>query len=438
MATLSPAIRFFWSSFGSGVSMTTALTPRILVTAEDAGALPRRLRVLRRRGQVRALLLVAPLLLFLLAIFVVPIGALLTRSVDNSAVGKALPLTAPALAAWDGESVPEEAVFAAFAADLKAAPRDTVAEVAKRLNYYEAGLRSLLLKTARQIGKAQAPFHEAFVAIDPAWGTPRYWRVLREALPRTTDFYLLAALDLRRDDRGDIRATAEENAVHQEVLTRTFTVSLSVTLTCLLLGYPLAALIARARGVTANILLIMVLLPFWTSLLVRTSAWVVLLQSRGVVNSALAWLGLIDPAQPLELIYNRVGVLVAMTHILLPFMVLPIYSVMKGIPPVYLRAAASLGASPAAAFRHVYLPMSLPGVSAGCLLVFILALGYYITPALVGGPHDQMVSYFIAYYANQVTNWGMAAALSAILLAAVLVLYAVYNRLVGIDRLRVG
>ena len=418
--------------------MTIAIAHIGQPSADDLGALPRRLRSLRRKGQVKALLLIAPLLLFLTATFVVPIGALLTRSVDNSAVGQALPLTTVALAAWDGETVPGEAVYAAFAADLKASPRDTVAEVAKRLNYYEAGLRSMLLKTSRQIGKAKAPFHEAFVAIDPGWGTPRYWRVLREALPATTDFYLLAALDLRRDDRGDIQASAADDAVHRQVLVRTFVVSLSVTIICLLLGYPLAALIARARGATANVLLIMVLLPFWTSLLVRTSAWVVLLQSRGVVNSALASLGLVDPAQPLDLIYNRVGVLVAMTHILLPFMILPIYSVMKGIPPVYLRAASSLGAPPLSAFWRVYLPMSLPGVSAGCLLVFILALGYYITPALVGGPRDQMVSYFIAYYANQVTNWGMAAALSTILLAAVLVLYVVYNRLVGIDRLRMG
>lgn len=226
--------------------------------------------------------------------------------------------------------------------------------------------------------------------------------------------------------------------MHVDVLIRTFVVSASVTVICLFLGYPLAALIARSKGAVANTLLILVLLPFWTSLLVRTSAWVVLLQGRGVINSALIWLGLIDPAHPLDLIYNRIGVLIAMTHILLPFMVLPIYSVMKSIPPVYLRAASSLGAPPMSAFFRIYLPMSMPGVSAGGLLVFILALGYYITPALVGGPGDQMVSYFIAYYSNQVTNWGMAAALSTILLVAVLILYAVYNRIVGIDRLRIG
>jgi len=181
-----------------------------------------------------------------------------------------------------------------------------------------------------------------------------------------------------------------------------------------------------------------VLLPFWTSLLVRTTAWVVVLQSGGVINSLLGWLGLIDPAHPVELIHNRIGVLIAMTHILLPFMVLPIFSVMKSIPPNYMRAAASLGAPPLSAFLRVYLPLSLPGVSAGGLLVFILALGYYITPALVGGAQDQMLSYFIAYFASQVTNWGMAAALSATLLVLVLILYAVYHRIVGIDKLRMG
>ena len=418
--------------------MTIAMTDHTAGTNVDGAALARRLRGLRRKGQVRALLLVAPLMLFLVAIFVLPIGMLLTRSVDNSDVSRTLPATVSALAGWNGQGVPGEAVFAAFAADLKAASREDVAEIAKRLNYYETGMRSRLLKTARTIRNAEAPFQQAFVDIDEMWGTQRAWQVLQQAMPRYTDFYLLGALDLTRDASGNVASVSPDNAVHLDVLVRTFVVSASVTLICLILGYPLAALIARSKGVVANTLLVLVLLPFWTSLLVRTSAWVVLLQSRGVVNSALAWAGVIDPAQPLELIYNRIGVLVAMTHILLPFMVLPIYSVMRSIPPVYLRAASSLGAPPFMAFWRVYLPMSLPGVSAGALLVFILALGYYITPALVGGPRDQMVSYFIAYYSNQVTNWGMAAALSGILLVAVLILYAVYNRLVGIDRLRIG
>lgn len=418
--------------------MAIALTDDVVRNAIDTATLTRRLRGLRRKGQLRALLLVAPLMLFLLAIFVLPIGILLTRSVDNSEVARALPNTMAALSSWHGEKVPDEPVYAAFAADLKASPRENIAEIAKRLNYYETGMRSMLLKTARTIRTAEAPYMDAFVAIDAQWGTPRYWQILKQAMPELTDFYLLAALDMSRNEAGAVAGVAPENAVHVDVLLRTFAVSASVTVLCLLLGYPLAALIARSKGAVSNTLLILVLLPFWTSLLVRTSAWVVLLQSRGVVNSALVWAGIIDPAQPLELIYNRIGVLIAMTHILLPFMVLPIYSVMKSIPPVYLRAASSLGASPLSAFWRIYLPMSMPGVSAGGLLVFILALGYYITPALVGGPRDQMVSYYIAYYSNQVTNWGMAAALSAILLVAVLILYVVYNRIVGIDRLRIG
>ncbi len=205
---------------------------------------------------------------------------------------------------------------------------------------------------------------------------------------------------------------------------------------CLVLGYPVAYLLASVPPRLANRLMFFVLLPFWTSLLVRIVAWIVLLQREGVVNSVLRFLGAID--RPLDLVYNLTGVLIAMTHILLPFMILPIYSVMKGISPSYMRAAASLGANPLIAFIRVYLPQTIPGLGAGCLLVFILAVGYYIAPALVGGPHDQMVSYFIAQYTNVSINWGMASALGAILLVIVMLLYLVYNRLVGIDRMRLG
>lgn len=316
-----------------------------------------------------------------------------------------------------------------------------MAEVAKRLNYYQSGLRSMMLKTAREVNRddgTPGTGLERLKAIDERWGDPATWQVIQRALPAHTDFYLLASVDLRRDAEGTIVAANDDSAIYRDVIVRTFAISAAVTLICLLLGYPLAYWIATAPPRTARMLLLLVLLPFWTSLLVRTTAWVVVLQGGGVINSLLGWLGLVDPAHPLELIHNRIGVLVAMTHILLPFMVLPIYSVMKGIPPNYMRAAASLGAPPLPAFVRVYLPLSLPGVSAGCLLVFILALGYYITPALVGGPQDQMLSYFIAYFASQVTNWGMAAALSATLLVLVLLLYALYHRIVGIDKLRMG
>ena len=175
--------------------------------------------------------------------------------------------------------------------------------------------------------------------------------------------------------------------------------------------------------------MILVLLPFWTSILVRVAAWIVLLQSGGLINSALIAMGVID--QPLQLVFNRTGVYVAMVHIMLPFMILPIFSVMKGISPSYVRAAVSLGCPPFRSFWKVYFPQAVPGVGAGCLLVFIICMGYYITPALLGSPKEQMVSYFVAFYTNQTINWGMAAALSAILFAATLLLYMVYSRLVG-------
>ena len=231
-------------------------------------------------------------------------------------------------------------------------------------------------------------------------------------------------------------AVPPDQAIYLGIFLRTFWISFVVTALCLLLGYPLAYKLASLPARISNLLLILVLLPFWTSLLVRTGAWVVLLQREGVVNDVLIALGL--TSEPLQLVYNRFGVFVAMTHILLPFMVLPLYSVMRGIPPQYMRAAASLGARPLRAFLRVYLPQTVPGIGAGCLLVFILAIGYYITPALIGGINDQMVSYFVAFFTNQTVNWGMASALGTVLLIVTLLLFALYARLVGIDRLRLN
>jgi len=420
---------------------TVLVTDAVQGAGDEQRAAKRRLARLHSIGRWKALALIAPLFLFLLAVFLVPIAILLTRAVDNREVSAVLPKTAAALAGRQGDAAPTAAAAEALVADLRASPREAVAEVAKRLNYYQSGLRSLMLKTARDVNAADTSGTgaiEKLKEIDERWADPATWSVIQRALPQQTDFYLLAAVDLKRDAQGSIRQASDDNAIYRDVIARTFAISGSVTLICLLLGYPLAYWIATAPPATARKLMLLVLLPFWTSLLVRTTAWVVVLQSGGVVNSLLGWLGLVDPAHPVELIHNRIGVLIAMTHILLPFMVLPIFSVMKSIPPNYMRAAASLGAPPLSAFLRVYLPLSLPGVSAGGLLVFILALGYYITPALVGGAQDQMLSYFIAYFASQVTNWGMAAALSATLLVLVLILYAVYHRIVGIDKLRMG
>jgi putative spermidine/putrescine transport system permease protein len=391
-----------------------------------------------RRRRLEAALLVAPLLLFLLVFFLAPIAGMLWRSVANAELREVMPGTAAAIAAWSGEDLPDEQVFAVFAGELRQTYEDkTLAVAAKRLAYDLAGFRSLLFSTARALPDApERPWREELIGMDPAWGEPATWAAIQRAAAPLTPLYLLAAVDRQLDAAGRIVAVPPEQAIYVSILLRTFWIGFVVTAWCLLLGYPLAYKLASLPTGIGNLLMILVLLPFWTSLLVRTGAWVVLLQREGPINGLLQALHLTD--QPLQLVYNRFGVYVAMTHILLPFMVLPLYSVMRGIPPEYMRAATSLGAGPLRAFVRVYLPQTMPGIGAGCLLVFILAIGYYITPTLVGGANDQMVSYFVAFFTNQTINWGMAAALGAVLLTATLALFALYARLVGLDRLKLS
>ena len=391
-----------------------------------------------RARKARAALLTAPLFLFLLLTFLAPIGALLTRSVVDTELATALPRVSEQVRRWDGRALPDEATFAALIDDVRAArAAGTLAPAATRLNYDISGFRTLLFSTGRQLPETlDAPARDTLVGIDPRWGEAETWGAIARAAGPTTSLFLLAAVDLKRTADGSIVGAPREEAIFVQVLGRTFAIAGAVTVLCLLLGYPLAYVLATLPARTANVLMVLVLLPFWTSLLVRTSAWIVLLQHEGVINSALLQAGMIEA--PLEMLYRRAAVYAAMTHVLLPFMVLPLYAVMRTIPPVHVRAALSLGARPWTAFRRVYAPQTLPGVGAGVLMVFIQALGYYITPALVGGPDDQMLSYFIAFYASRTINWGMAASLSLALLAATVALYYVYDRLVGIDRIRMG
>jgi putative spermidine/putrescine transport system permease protein len=409
--------------------MTTAL-----LTGADAPTkvpLKRRLRRAERTRQIKALALVLPLFLFLLFTFLGPIAGMLWRSVNDWEVRQVLPQTVAALADWDGKDLPDEKAYAALASDIVAAKAaGNIAIAAKRLNYALNGFRTILANTARNLRTVPEPgtAKEALTKINPAWNERATWATIKGASGPVTSFYLLAALDLTRSVDGAIVTAPPDQAIYRDVFARTFTISFGVTALCLLFGFPVAYLLATLPPSRSNLLMIFVLLPFWTSLLVRTCAWIVLLQTNGVVNDGLRWLGLID--EPLRLIYNRFGVYVAMTHVLLPFMILPLYSSMKAISPAYMRAAASLGASPVTAFLRIYLPQTLPGIGAGGLLVFILALGYYITPALVGGGADQMISYFIALYTTETANWGLASALGAVLLLATLLLAAVYGKLV--------
>ncbi|MFK7751757.1 MAG: ABC transporter permease [Sedimentitalea sp.] len=414
------------------------------VLAADGTPLKRSLARALRVQKLRALALIAPLLLFVLITFIAPIGDMLFRSVENQIVRETLPKTVVALKNWDpaSEEAPGETVFAALAVDLKAAveiKRHT--RLGSRLNYEQTGAASLFRKSGRKVKRmdleADAPFKDAFIDIDKKWGEPEIWRTIYKYSPAYTDGYFLNAVDMQKGADG-AEARPENQQIYLMLFQRTLFMSVVITLSCIFLAYPVAWLLANLRARTANLLMILVLLPFWTSLLVRTSAWKVMLQQQGVINDTLVWLGLVDDANRLIMINNQFGTIVAMTHILLPFMILPMYSVMQTIPPTYLRAAKSLGATNWTAFWRVYFPQSVPGIGAGSILVFILSIGYYITPEIVGGTTGTFISNRIAYHISSSLNWGLAAALGAILLAAVLLLYYAYDKIVGIDNVKLG
>jgi putative spermidine/putrescine transport system permease protein len=300
-------------------------------------------------------------------------------------------------------------------------------------------MSSLMRGAGRDVGKMDPalPFKEQFIEADKKWGELAVWRTIKLFSGRYTSGYLLNAVDLQLTPEG-ITAKPPDQRIYVKLFLRTVAMSLAITFVCLLLGYPIAYLLASLPLRTSNLLLIVVLLPFWTSLLVRTAAWKVLLQQQGVINDVLVWLGTISDSNRLVMINNVTGTIIAMTHILLPFMILPLFSVMKTISPSYLRAAKSLGANDWTAFWRVYFPQSVPGVGAGAILVFILAIGYYITPELVGGTSGTFISNRIAYHISTSLNWGLAAALATLLLVVVLVLYYTYDRMVGIDNVKLG
>lgn len=391
--------------------------------------------------RLRAALLAAPLVVFVSVTFIAPLASMLVRSVYEPAVADALPETLGALAEWDGRALPDEATFRIAGMEFVALnERRALGAVATRVNRLESGMRSTMLGTAR--GLASDPpagsWREAMIAADEDWADVFSWLAIRRAGERFTPRYYLNALDLDRGATGEIVAQPEDRRIYVRLLLRTFAISATITAICLLLAYPVAWLLAHARPSRAGLLLLLVLVPFWTSLLVRTTSWIVLLQNQGVINDLLVMLGILAEEQRLSLIYNMTGTIIAMVHVLLPFMILPLYSIMRTIPPRHMQASASLGASYWQGFHRVYWPQSLPGVAAGSLLVFILSIGYYITPALVGGRTGQLISSMIAYHMEQSLNWGLAAALGGILLMLVVLLYLTYTRLVGVDKMRLG
>ncbi|QDC10303.1 ABC transporter permease [Oceanicola sp. D3] len=528
------------------------------LVAADGTPLKRSLGRALRRQKMRALALIAPLLLFILITFIAPIADMLFRSVENDIVARTLPDTVDALGDWDYSSgeIPGDEAFLALYRDLSVAVEyKTHTRLGSRLNYETTGISSLFRKTGRGVEDIGELYQDQFEDLDEAWEEPETWArlmgseswlaaedrtatafELRDgiagALPNTaraysefatftqnedgddpaeedpwayvyamlwldltgpaqldayegpdaallaaaaeaapgfesigwreglvdidedwedidvwgtikaysgefTSGYFLNSVDLQLTPAG-VEAQDENQRIYIKLFWRTILMSLAITCSCILLGYPVAWLLANLPMRTSNLLMILVLLPFWTSLLVRTSAWKVLLQQQGVINDILVWAHIIADDNRLIMINNVTGTIIAMTHILLPFMILPMYSVMQTIPPTYLRAAKSLGATNWVAFWRVYFPQSVPGIGAGSILVFILAIGYYITPELVGGTKGVFISNRIAYHISTSLNWGLAAALGTILLAAVLLLYWAYDKIVGIDNVKLG
>jgi len=532
--------------------------------AADGRPLKASLNRALRRQKMRALLLIAPLLLFVLVTFIAPIADMLFRSIENQIVSETLPRTTAEIADWDADAgeIPSPEVFNALFKDMFiATERKAHTRLGSRLNYELTGVSSLFRKSGRSVddmgevyqdqfedlnafwedaenwnpimgsaswlqaqnasdkdaGSAQPAFElnsgieallpetaavfqefasfvqleednlatedpwavvyaalyedlangadvasysgpgsaelqeaagavasfetvdfsAAFAEVDEDWHNIDVWETIQIYSPQFTSGYFLNAVDMKKSPDGP-EMRPENQRLHIMLFGRTMFMSMVITFSCILLGYPVAWILANLPARTANLLMILVLLPFWTSLLVRTSAWKVMLQQQGVVNDTLVWLGIVADDSRLALINNQTGTIIAMTHILLPFMILPLYSVMKTIPPSYLRAAKSLGATNWTAFWRVYFPQSVPGIGAGSILVFILAIGYYITPEIVGGTTGTFISNRIAYHISSSLNWGLAAALGAILLAVVLGLYWAYDKVVGIDNVKLG
>ena len=464
------------------MSATSNIDTKGQLLTNDGVPLKESLKKSLRRTKIRSFLLLLAPLLFLLIMFVTPIGSLLSRSVDDTSINIVLPQTFVQYELWEDKSqIPNEEMFAAVINDIRVTHKmedsrgknigkNLLGKAGTRMTYEFSGWRSLLLKTVKSATavdkkskeevkpyKWEAPYKEKMIKRDKRWGKVEFWQSLGAMKDPYTMGYYLNAVDLRYDANKNIIEKKEHLKIYKTIWMRTLQVSLMVTIFCLILAYPVSYLLATLPMRTSNLLMICVLMPFWTSLLVRIVAWMIMLQQNGVVNDTLVGIlpcfeGMVNlpffgetnidlcfsDEDRIPMMYNFTGTIIVMTQVLLPFMILPIYSVMRGIPPSYMKAAQNLGATPTRAFIRVYMPQSVPGIGAGCILVFIVAIGYYITPELVGGKDGLMIGNFVAREMQQTLNWGLAAAMGAILLAAVLILYWAYDRLIGIDNLKMG
>ena len=410
------------------------------ILTSDGVPLEESLKKAEKKNKVKAFLLVAPLLLFLLITYIFPIGEMFTRSIDDKMITNMLPNTFKSMEKWDGKELPPEEVFASFLSDYKVLVKNkTQGKLGQRLNKEKNGFNSILKKLKRKMKKfEEGNYKKQIISVHKRFGNVEYWRAMKRTAPPYTAIKYLKAVDLYTDENGSIVQVEESRRIYKKLWVRTLEVALFVTIFTFLMGYPIAHLLATIPMKYSNLLMICVLLPFWTSLLVRTASWMILLQQQGVVNDFFVMIGLVADNNRPEMMYNKVGTYVAMSQILLPFMVLPLYSVMKTISPSLMRAGKSLGGTAFVSFWKIYFPLTISGIGAGSLLVFILAVGYYITPELVGGASGKLISNQIAYHMKQTLDWSFASAMGLMLLCGVLSIYWIYNKLVGIDNIKLG
>ena len=410
------------------------------ILTSDGVPLEQSLKKAERKNKIKAFLLVAPLLLFLLITYIFPIGEMLTRSIDDKMITNMLPKTFKAMENWDGQELPPEEVFASFLLDYKILVKaKTQGKLDQRLNKEKNGFNSILKKLKRKMKKfEEGNYKEQIMSVHKRFADVSYWQAIKRTAPPYTVAKYLKAVDMVIDENGDVVKVEESRRIYSQLWLRTLEVAFFVTLFCFLMGYPIAHLLATIPMKYSNLLMICVLLPFWTSLLVRTASWMILLQQQGVVNDFFVMIGLVSDDNRPEMMYNKVGTYVAMSQILLPFMVLPLYSVMKTVSPSLMRAGKSLGGTPFVSFWKIYFPLTISGIGAGSLLVFIIAAGYYITPELVGGASGKLISNSIAYHMKQTLDWSFASAMGLMLLVGVMAVYWIYNKLVGIDNIKLG
>ncbi|MDV7103643.1 ABC transporter permease [Vibrio sp. TH_r3] len=395
-----------------------------------------------KRKKLKLLAFTLPLLCFVLLAFIAPIATMLYRSVYHPTVAQLIPQTLTAMKNWDSQQgdLPPGSTIAIFSQELQTLANERRSgKLAEELNRAVPGSSSLIKSSSRKLRRIPVEElangnGEQLLAMHKKWHNPDLWISMDQFGGAWTDRFYLTALDLERDIAGNIEA--RDTQIYLKLYWRSLRIALTITLFTAILAFPLSYFLAQASSKKANTLIVFVLLPFWTSLLVRTTSWIALLQTNGVVNSTLQFFGIIN--DPLELLYTELATVVSMTHILLPFMILPLYSVMKNIDPSYFKAALSLGAKPFPAFYKIYFPMTFPGLSAGALLVFIISIGYYITPALVGGTDGQMISNIIAFHMQSSNNWELAAALGSLLLVLIVLLYWIYDRSVGVKNIKLG